>query len=107
MIFLLRISFFFSIRIDSLLVSNDKLNECHLNISIGDGTTTSTTNGDLTSLCCVCQDRASGRHYGVLSCEVRQNFSDVVVLDHHLPCFPRVVKVSLNEVYVSRFCIHV
>jgi len=30
----------------------------------------SVTNGNTLSLCCVCQDRASGRHYGVLSCEV-------------------------------------
>jgi hypothetical protein len=40
-----------------------------------DGTpTTSTTNGELLLLCCVCQDRASGRHYGVLSCEVNYLF---------------------------------
>jgi len=39
-----------------------------------DGTTSSTTNEDLTLLCCVCQDRASGRHYGVLSCEGCKGF---------------------------------
>lgn len=62
-------------RLGSLLIPNDELHERHLTIPLGDGTTTSTTNGDLTSLCCVCQDRASGRHYGVLSCEVNYPFA--------------------------------
>lgn len=54
--------------LDTLLVNNDdnNPNECEVT---NDGTT-STTNGNTSLICCVCQDRASGRHYGVLSCEV-------------------------------------
>jgi hypothetical protein len=64
---------FFFLSIDSLLINNeDNPNECHSNSTINDGTT-STTNGNTSLICCVCQDRASGRHYGVLSCEVINN----------------------------------
>lgn len=56
--------------IDSLLMNNEgNSDECHSDLPDHDGTT-STTNGNTSLLCCVCQDRASGRHYGVLSCEV-------------------------------------
>jgi hypothetical protein len=59
--------------IDSLLINNeDNPNECDTNLNNNDGTT-STINGNSSLLCCVCQDRASGRHYGVLSCEVINN----------------------------------
>lgn len=54
------------LNIDSLLISPDEPNECQ--------SSPSTTNGDLSLLCCVCQDRASGRHYGVLSCEGCKGF---------------------------------
>ncbi|CAF3387205.1 unnamed protein product [Rotaria socialis] len=59
---------------NSLIINTNDHNECHSNISSGDGTTASTTNEDLSLLCCVCQDRASGRHYGVLSCEGCKGF---------------------------------
>ncbi len=52
--------------------NEDNLDEFQSNSTNHDGTT-STNNGNTTLLCCVCQDRASGRHYGVLSCEVRIN----------------------------------
>lgn len=63
--------FFFSI--DSLLINNeDNPHECHLNSTTIDETTL-TSNGNMPLLCGVCQDRASGKHYGVLSCEVITN----------------------------------
>ncbi|CAF4784697.1 unnamed protein product, partial [Rotaria magnacalcarata] len=59
---------------NSLFVNNeDNPSECHSNFTNNDGTT-STTDGNLSLLCCVCQDRASGRHYGVLSCEGCKGF---------------------------------
>ncbi|CAF2572971.1 unnamed protein product [Rotaria sp. Silwood2] len=59
---------------NSLFINNeDNPNECHSNFTNSDGTT-STTDGNLSLLCCVCQDRASGRHYGVLSCEGCKGF---------------------------------
>jgi hypothetical protein len=71
---------FFFLSIDSLLINNeDNPNECHSNSTINDGTT-STTNGNTSLICCVCQDRASGRHYGVLSCEVIKNKSLSILL---------------------------
>jgi hypothetical protein len=91
--------FLSNINIDSLLIDQ---NEYHSNISNNDGTT---TNGDLSLLCCVCQDRASGRHYGVLSCEV--NHSKCSILSLLLFSSSRVVKDSLNEVYVNKYYTHV
>ena len=53
--------------IDSLLINNeDNPNECHSNSLMNDGI----ANGTMSLICGVCQDRASGKHYGVLSCEV-------------------------------------
>jgi hypothetical protein len=49
--------------------NEDIPNECHLNSTPIDGTTL-TNNGNSSLICGVCQDRASGKHYGVLSCEV-------------------------------------
>ena len=55
--------------LDSLLVNNeDNPNDCHSNSLIHDGT----ANGAASLICGVCQDRASGKHYGVLSCEVTE-----------------------------------
>lgn len=57
--------------------NEDNHNDCHSNFTNNDGTT-STTDSNLSLLCCVCQDRASGRHYGVLSCEVIKILSSLL-----------------------------
>ncbi|CAF0901894.1 unnamed protein product [Adineta steineri] len=56
---------------NSLLINTeDNLNECHSNSLMNDGT----SNGNVSLICGVCQDRASGKHYGVLSCEGCKGF---------------------------------
>ncbi|CAF1640892.1 unnamed protein product, partial [Adineta ricciae] len=56
---------------NSLLINNeDNPSECHSNSLMNDGT----ANGTMSLICGVCQDRASGKHYGVLSCEGCKGF---------------------------------
>jgi hypothetical protein len=61
-----------NVDLDSLLINDDEtsLDEYRSNANLTDGIT-SNSQVHASLLCSVCQDRASGRHYGVLSCEVR------------------------------------
>lgn len=83
---------------NSLLINPEEnsFDECQTNRNFHD----EINSNNISLLCCVCQDRASGRHYGVLSCEVRFR-SNRDLFNQFILLF-RVVKDFSNEVFENR-----